>query len=117
VNERTDVTNPILAAVSQLDGALFRRQNTGTFRSMDGKRIIKASSVIGGGDIGGCYLGRAVEIETKTEIGKQSASQINFQKRWEQAGGIYILARSPQEAVQKLKDSVKCSISSQALRF
>lgn len=45
-------------------------------------------------DIIAVHNGRHIEIECKTAVGRQSPAQKIHQKRIEQAGGIYILARS-----------------------
>ena len=51
--------------------------------------------VPGKGDISGIIVGgRRVEIECKTETGRQSADQIAFQAAVEKFGGIYLLTRS-----------------------
>lgn len=39
-------------------------------------------------------FGQAIAIETKTAKGRQREAQVNWQAAWENAGGIYILARS-----------------------
>lgn len=102
MNETTDITLPTLVAISQLPGACFYRQNQGTFVTLDGKRVVKATSVEGCGDLMGCYYGRATAVETKTRRGKQLKSQRVFQKNWERAGGLYIIANSPDHAVDQL---------------
>jgi hypothetical protein len=49
-------------------------------------------------------LGIRVEIEIKTGNARQSTEQKRWQKMIESLGGIYIVARSEQEAINKLKD-------------
>lgn len=100
--ETSDVTVPVLVAVSALPGAMFWRQNTGTFRTMDARRVVKVSAT-GVADIMGCYLGRAVAIETKTSTGKMAVSQKRFRAAWERAGGVYIVARDPVDAVARVQ--------------
>ncbi len=102
MTETADVTHPVLIAVSRVPGAIFWRQNCGTFRTMDGRRVVKASSIDGLGDIMGTYRGRSVAIETKTKRGTQRTSQIRFQNAFERAGGIYIIARSVEDALTAL---------------
>lgn len=102
--ETADITAPALAAVSKLPGACFMRVNSGTFRTLDGRRIVRAVSVNGSADIQGCYLTKSVQIETKTPIGRLSDDQKNFRKRWLASGGIYIIALTPESAVAQLKD-------------
>lgn len=91
----------ILVAVSALPGAFFYRQNTGTFRTMDGKRIVKVAPS-GIADIMGGYHGHAVALEIKTEDGGLEITQTRFRRAWERAGNVYIVARSPAEAVTAL---------------
>jgi hypothetical protein len=56
----------------------------------------------GGPDIQGTLLGRWVGIEMKIKGGRQRPSQKAFQAAIEKAGGIYILAYSEAEAIEKL---------------
>ena len=102
MNETYDVTLPVLVAVTALPGAIFWRQNVGKFRSMDGRRVIQATSIDGVADIMGAYRCRPVAIETKTKTGTLRKTQVTFRDAWEAAGGIYIVARSPEEAVVAL---------------
>jgi hypothetical protein len=89
-----------LIAVTALPESLFWRENVGTFRTMDG-RVVKIG-VPGAADLIGAHQGRPVAIETKTLTGQQRDNQERWQKAWERAGGIYILARSPEDAVAEL---------------
>ena len=102
MNETTDITGPTLVAVSQLDGGIFWRQNSGLFLTLDGARHVRAASQNGIADIMGAYKSRPVAIETKTKTGKQLRTQRTFQKLWERAGGVYIIPRSPGDAVNAL---------------
>lgn len=103
MNETVDVTQPVLVAITDLPGAIFWRQNQGTFRTMDGRRVVSATSITGIADILGAYRARPVAIETKTRTGSLRKTQIIFRKNWERAGGIYIVARSPQDAIAGLE--------------
>jgi hypothetical protein len=97
----TPITRAVLVAVSALPGALFYRQNTGTFRTMDCLRVVRVAPS-GIGDIMGQFYGLAVAIETKTATGTLRISQKRFRDAWERRGGIYIVARSPEQAVEAL---------------
>lgn len=55
-------------------------------------------------DINGAIDGHPLQIELKTRVGRQSEQQIKFQIAWEKAGGIYILARSPEQAVNAIRE-------------
>ena len=97
----TPIMRDILVAISAVPGALFYRQNTGTYRTMDGKRVVKVAPN-GIGDIMGGFRGLAVAIEVKTRTGRLELSQKRFRAAWERAGNIYIVARTPQQAVEAL---------------
>lgn len=99
--ETDDVTVPVLIAITALPGACFWRQNAGVFLTLDGKRHVKVSAY-GIGDIMGGYRGRGVAIETKTRTGKLLATQIRFRDAWVKTGNVYIVARSPREAMEQL---------------
>ncbi len=102
MTETADITVPVLIAVSALPGAVFWRQNAGTFRTMDGRRVVKVS-INGVGDIMGGYRGRGVALETKTLKGKLRQTQERFRAAWEKSGNVYIVARSPEEALAALE--------------
>jgi hypothetical protein len=97
----TPITREVLVAVSALPGGIWWRQNTGTFRTMDGKRVVKVAPT-GIADIMGGFRSLAVAIETKTAAGRLRLSQKRFRAAWEKAGNIYIVARSAREAVEAL---------------
>ena len=44
-----------------------------------------------------CYNGLAVAVEGKTEHGRQSDAQKEFQAMWEASGGIYTIAKTWEE--------------------
>jgi hypothetical protein len=85
--------------------ALVTRQNTGAARDATG-RVIRFGTP-GQADIRVILHGQAVEIEVKTPTGRQSKHQKNWQRSVERAGGIYILARSADEAVEKIVCQLK----------
>lgn len=85
---------------------IFWPHPTGMAWTRDGKRPIRYG-LPGSSDIVGCLAGRWVGIEVKTETGKQRDAQIAFQRVIEVAGGIYIVARSPEEAVDQLRARIE----------
>ena len=103
MNETTDITGPTLVAVSQLPGGVFFRVNSGLFITQDGKRFVRGTSQNGVADILGGFRGRGIALETKTRRGKQEKSQRVFQGLWERSGNVYIIARSPEDAVSALQ--------------
>lgn len=116
------IMNDGLMALSRLPKMLIYRQNTGTawqgkavkaepgtyIRVERGMKILRAARPInfgipGGGDAVGSYDGHPLQVEFKYDDGQQSLDQKRFQLAWEKAGGIYIIARSAREAIQKLR--------------
>jgi hypothetical protein len=91
----------VLVAVTALPATLAWRANSGLLLSPDGRRRIRAN-IPGCADVIGVCRGRGIAIETKTLTGKQREEQENFQLRWERAGGLYIVARSVEDALQGL---------------
>lgn len=96
----TDIQAKILIAITALPGFFFR-QNSGVYFTATGRPV--RAAVPGAPDIMGVWHGRAVGIEVKTPIGRQSKNQRNFQYVWERHGGIYIIATSPESAVAALE--------------
>ena len=100
--------NQIVFAVLSTWGAHPRlriwRQNTGVGWFCDGKPARQDDpgaypvkfGTPGQADISGLFLpsGRRLEIELKTQTGRQSKDQISFQRMIERMGGVYLLARS-----------------------
>jgi hypothetical protein len=52
----------------------------------------------GGSDLVGVFRGRAVFIELKTPIGRQSKEQKQFQQLVERKGAVYVVIRSVEDA-------------------
>lgn len=100
-NAETDIMRSVLVAVSALPGALFWRQNTGVFKSLSGRETVRCG-IPGMADLGGVYYGRAVQIEVKTPIGRLSSDQKRWKDAVERAGGIFVLARNPADALETL---------------
>lgn len=98
----TPIMQDVLVAITALPGAMFYRQNSGLFLTLDGRRPVRAS-VKGASDIIGAYRGRAVAIETKrAKGGTLRKSQEDFQAAWERAGGVYLVVRSVDETLAGL---------------
>jgi hypothetical protein len=90
----------ILLAIGRIPGLLIWRQNVGKMRAANGRVV--SFGVPGCPDIIGCYRGRFIGIEVKTLTGKQREAQVRFQSALERAGGIYVIARSPDDALSAL---------------
>jgi len=97
----TEIMRAILVAVSALPGGLFWRQNVGVFRAMTHHETIRCG-VPGMADIGGMYQGKAIQIEVKTSNGRLSVEQKRWKNAVERAGGVFVLARNPAEALSTL---------------
>ncbi len=100
VDEAT-IMRDILVAVSAVPGVLAWRSNSGVGRTASGN--LMRSNVPGCCDLTACVRGRFVGIEVKTPIGRQSAQQRRFQAAVELAGGIYVLARSVDDALAAVR--------------
>lgn len=109
-NPETDIKNGILLEVGGRPYALAWAQQVGTFRAYDNpQRVIKVG-VPGMSDVMsvvaltitpemvGKTVGVAVAIEAKTLKGKQRDQQLLWQHALQKVGGIYLLARSPEQA-------------------
>jgi len=122
------ILNETLVDVSALPGALVWRNNTGQawqgvqrearigqfVKVEPGMVILENARPInfglkGSGDIIGAIQQHPLAVETKTETGRQSEGQTRFQRAWERVGGIYVLARSPQDAVAQIKERLRKS--------
>lgn len=93
----TVLVNQIVAALGSRPGVLVERQNTGAFYDRDG-RLVRIGTP-GRADIRVCAHGLFIEIEAKSPTGRQTPAQKAWQGYVERAGGIYVLARSVEEAV------------------
>ena len=102
-NAETDIHNRILVALSKQyhPRGIFWRQNAGRVRSDRGAWVSLGPPGIA--DIVGVIDGRAVFVEVKTKTGRQREAQRKFQAAIEKAGGIYLIARSPEEAISGLR--------------
>lgn len=113
MNTETAIHQAILLALSQRFHPIgvFYRQNAGRVRNDRGAWVYLGPTGIS--DIVGLLLGRAIYIEVKTATGRQRPEQKAFQAAVERAGGIYILARSPGEAVDAVLSAVAPSAHAQ----
>jgi hypothetical protein len=113
VRER-EIQNQIFRAFGTIQGLRVWRQNSGGARF--GNQLVRFN-IPGAADItglipmtpicpncgGSCQpIGARLEIEVKSEDGKQSQDQVNFQRIIERHHGIYILARSVDDVWAKI---------------
>lgn len=85
----------------QVPRAVFWRQNTGAARA--GDRLVRFG-IPGQSDITGVICGRRIEIECKSETGRQTPEQRNFQDWIEYGGGYYLLARSAADVLPTVRE-------------
>src|SRR3989304_2391215 len=104
----SDIQREVLIALSAA-GCMVWRSNTGLAYPISemkqSKRPPRAVmvGVPGQPDILGVATGgRGLAVECKRERGRQSPQQRLFQAAWEKAGGMYILARSVEDALKGL---------------
>ena len=97
-----DIQNDILVAVSSLPQCMVWRANSGVGVTPQGRPL--RCNVPGCADIIGVYRGRGIGIEVNTPIGRQSETQRNFQRAWQAAGGLYIVAHSAEDAMRQIRD-------------
>ena len=99
--EHETLVADLLVALTALDCAMFYKNSSGVGRTKRGALI--RAGVKGGGDIMGCYRGRAVAVEAKTGDAAQRQSQRRFERAWTAAGGLYVVARSVAGAIAVLE--------------
>ena len=106
MKERTIQRRILVALSKRYHGrGVFWQNDTGSARSMDGKRVIRFGCP-GSPDIIGCLDGRWIGLEVKTETGRQRETQIAFQDAIIRAGGLYAVVRSPEGAIEFLELSL-----------
>lgn len=106
----TAIQNRIRLAISKQGGALALRNNTGLFKTFDG-RTVQAGMGTGTSDLIGLVshvvtpedVGRTVgvflAIEVKTEIGRLRTEQEAFLSQVSRMGGVGGIARSDDDAI------------------
>lgn len=98
MNESVVVTTTLIA-LNRLEGCYAWRNNTGV-ASIRGRRV--AFGDLGSPDILGCYRGKFFGVECKAGRGVQSAVQVRWERRIKDSGGLYVVARTPVEALGAL---------------
>jgi hypothetical protein len=98
-----EIQQRILLAIGSLPGLRVWRNNSGALIDERGKLV--RFGLQGSADILGIIApsGRFLGIEVKSATGRQTPQQKNFQSMVESMGGVYILARSVEEAMVCLK--------------
>jgi hypothetical protein len=117
VNEETLIQNDIKFSIGRRSDTTCWRNNTGELKDSSGRRVkfglcegssdlvllvtIKVTPEMVGKDIG--VFGA---LEVKTPTGKPTAEQLNFIRHVNDRGGIGFIARSVDEASNKLNEAI-----------
>ena len=98
-----EIQNAIRVALSEI--GVVRRNNVGTFYTPDGRAV--AVGIPGEPDLT-LFLpkGKIIMIEVKTPTGRQSKQQKAFQKRVEELGFEYLIARDLED-IKRLVEGVE----------
>lgn len=89
-----DIKAAILIYLGTRPDVVAWNHPTGTAATLTPPHTVIRYGLPGSPDIIGVHAGRAIGIEVKTAIGRQSDQQRRFAARWTAAGGLYVLARS-----------------------
>lgn len=120
MNLETQIQQDIMIALSDA-GYLVNRQQVGKFKSMYGDRIVNVGQpgmadisaivpVTITSDMVGQTIGAYVEIEVKTLTGTQRQAQKLRELAVNKRGGRYIVARSPADALDRIKALYELSV-------
>ncbi len=97
----SEIQRAIHTYLDTLPSLYFWRNNTGVGKA-HGFRV-KFGQVGSGDFLGILPDGRFLSIEVKSKTGSQSREQRTFQERIEASKGVYILARSVEDVVSRLR--------------
>lgn len=100
----SQIMDAIFLALGGTGEILLHRNNCGMAWMRDGKPVKFGVGNPGGSDFVGVYRGRALYIEIKTPIGRQSPEQKRFQQCVERHGGMYRILRSVKDAYALLQE-------------
>ena len=101
--EETKLQDAIRAELSKI--GIVRRNNVGTFLTVNGNPIV--IGLPGEADLTLFQRGgKTIFIEVKTQTGRQSKQQRAFQKRVEELGFEYIIARNLED-IKKFVEGIK----------
>jgi hypothetical protein len=98
------IQREILDRLVLMPGVYAWRQNCGSFKI--GTRFIRFG-MQGSADISGVIRGgRRLEIEVKTKTGRLSEAQELFGARINELGGLWFVARTADEAIQRVQEAL-----------
>jgi len=96
------IQDEILIELSKIDGVLAQRNNVGQARMSNGSHVRYGVGGKGGSDLILCARGLYVALEIKTPKGRLSLDQERYGAAVELNGGKFIVARSAEEAIEKV---------------
>lgn len=103
---RDDTANGLTACISawcSVNGAHFQRVNTTGQYDFKLGRYRRSGSTKGVADIMIIYKGNTINLEIKIGKDKQSKDQVKMQESINNAGGIYIIVKSFDNFLEKVK--------------
>jgi hypothetical protein len=104
--KENEIQARIIAAIGSRPDVRIWRANTGAAQMANGQFV--RFGIPGQADLSGITDdGRRLEIEVKSATGRLRPDQIAFGTMIRKFGGIYIVARSVDEAVQKLNSAIR----------
>lgn len=116
MNPETIIQNRALLAVGMMPDVLIWRQHVGKYRPVSSPNAIVSIGQPGMADslgvvavtitpaMVGKTVGVAIAAEFKTQTGRQSADQKNWQAVFEKRAGIYRLIRSDDDMLEMVKN-------------
>lgn len=113
-----ELVHNVLLAIGSKPYVRVWKQNTGVGATANGKRL--HFGLPGAADITGILrhvsgVGLRLEIECKTGSGKLSEKQLNFKNMIDKMGGLYLVCRSVQEAIEFVEGRRNAAIIGSAL--
>lgn len=100
------VVNQICAWLSWRKALFFIHSEVGIYNAQRGVYMRRSSpyKMRGVADILGIWAGVPLAIEVKSERGRASEYQLEFIKRWREAGGIGIIAKSIEDVERGINE-------------
>lgn len=103
--KENEIQARIIAAIGSRPDVRLWRANTGAAQMANGQFV--RFGIPGQADLSGITAdGRRLEIEVKSATGRLRPDQVAFGKMIRRFGGIYIVARSVEEAVRQVEAAI-----------
>ena len=96
----TDIMRAIRAAVNRVPGCRVWRNNVAVAEVRGTKQ--RFGLAVGSADLIGIAHGKPLAIEVKSATGRLSPEQIAWGECWRRLGGLFVVARSVDEAIRGL---------------